>query len=114
MTVEQAIEALQKVPDKQVMIMVDCPHCGRGSQLAEAFEAVAICGWWWTRTSSSSAFSTSWGGVEMQPGQYKRSKWKRCEKCNCLLYYYNGLKGIETLCRSKKCQAAEKVRPNGG
>jgi hypothetical protein len=39
MTVKEAIEILSKLPDKEMLLMVDCPHCGRGSQL----EAVAEC-----------------------------------------------------------------------
>ncbi len=44
MTVQQAIEWLQKLPDKQIEMMVDCPHCGRGNQLAKIEEAVILRG----------------------------------------------------------------------
>lgn len=42
MTVKQAIEWLQKLPDKEMMLMVDCPNCGRGAQLDKIFEAVIL------------------------------------------------------------------------
>jgi hypothetical protein len=42
LTVSQAIEWLQKLPDKTIMLMVDCPHCGRGAQLETIVEAVVL------------------------------------------------------------------------
>jgi hypothetical protein len=42
MTVREAIEYLNTLPDKEIMLMVDCPHCGRGAQLAKIFEAVIL------------------------------------------------------------------------
>ena len=42
MTVKQAIEFLSSIPDKEVVIMLDCPHCGRGAQLASMVEAVIL------------------------------------------------------------------------
>lgn len=42
MTVHEAIEWLQKLPDKDIMLMVDCPHCGRGAQLDRIAEAVIL------------------------------------------------------------------------
>jgi hypothetical protein len=41
-TVKQAIEYLNSLPDKEIMLMVDCPHCGKGAQLAKIFEAVIL------------------------------------------------------------------------
>ena len=42
MTVKEAIEVLSKLPDKEMILMVDCPHCGRGSQLANIEECVVL------------------------------------------------------------------------
>jgi hypothetical protein len=42
MTVREAIEYLKSLPDKDIMLMVDCPHCGRGAQLEKIFEAVIL------------------------------------------------------------------------
>lgn len=42
MTVKQAIEWLSKLADKEMMLMVDCPHCGRGAQLERIAEAVIL------------------------------------------------------------------------
>jgi hypothetical protein len=42
MTVKQAIRFLESLPDKETMLMVDCPHCGRGAQLEKIFEAVIL------------------------------------------------------------------------
>lgn len=44
MTVKEAIEFLSKLPDKELAIMVDCPHCGRGNQLAKIDEVVLLQG----------------------------------------------------------------------
>jgi len=44
MTVAQAIELLSKLPDKNMALMVDCPHCGHGHQLAEIEEMVILKG----------------------------------------------------------------------
>jgi hypothetical protein len=42
MTVQEAIEWLQKLPDKQIVMLVDCPYCGRGNQLSRIDEAVVL------------------------------------------------------------------------
>lgn len=42
MTVKEAIEWLSKLPDKELEMMIDCPHCGRGNQLASISEAVIL------------------------------------------------------------------------
>ena len=42
MTVREAIDFLNSLPDKEMMLMVDCPHCGRGAQLEKIFEAVIL------------------------------------------------------------------------
>ena len=42
MTVKEAIEILSQLPDKEMLLMVDCPHCGRGSQLAAVEECVVL------------------------------------------------------------------------
>lgn len=44
MTVKQVIEWLSKLPDKSIFIMVDCPNCGHGQQLAAMCEAVIMQG----------------------------------------------------------------------
>lgn len=42
MTVKEAIKFLTKLPDKEICLMVDCPYCGKGSQLAKIYEAVIL------------------------------------------------------------------------
>ena len=42
MTVREAIDFLNSLPDKEMMLMVDRPHCGRGAQLEKIFEAVIL------------------------------------------------------------------------
>jgi hypothetical protein len=44
MTVRRAIELLEAMPDKGLMLMIDCPYCGRGNQLAEIAECVVLKG----------------------------------------------------------------------
>jgi len=41
-TVQEAIEALQKMPNKEIAMLVDCPYCGRGHQLEMIKEAVIL------------------------------------------------------------------------
>jgi hypothetical protein len=40
--VKEAIKFLQSLPDKEMLLMVDCPYCGRGAQLEKIFEAVVL------------------------------------------------------------------------
>ena len=42
MTVKEAIELLKKMPDKEVVILIDCPYCGRGSQLGKVDQCVLL------------------------------------------------------------------------
>lgn len=42
MTVKQAIAFLSKLPDKSIELMIDCPYCGKGNQLAKIEEAVIL------------------------------------------------------------------------
>ena len=42
MTVQEAIDILQKFPDKEIVMMVDCPYCGKGNQLAAIDECVLL------------------------------------------------------------------------
>lgn len=42
MTVREAIELLSKMPDKEVAVFIDCPHCGRGNQLAKIDQCVLL------------------------------------------------------------------------
>jgi hypothetical protein len=44
MTVKQAIKFLESLSDKSIELMVDCPYCGRGNQLAKIEEAVILRG----------------------------------------------------------------------
>lgn len=44
MTVDEAIKLLMAFPDKQMEMLIDCPHCGRGNQLARIDEAVILRG----------------------------------------------------------------------
>jgi hypothetical protein len=44
LTVREVIEILSKIEDKEVVMMVDCPHCGRGNQLAGVAECVLLRG----------------------------------------------------------------------
>ena len=42
MTVKDAIKFLSKLPDKEIALMIDCPNCGRGNQLASIVECVVL------------------------------------------------------------------------
>jgi len=42
MTVKEAIKFLSELPDEDIEMMIDCPHCGRGNQLARIDEAVIL------------------------------------------------------------------------
>jgi hypothetical protein len=44
MTVQEAIDILTAMPDKAIALMIDCPYCGRGNQLAEISEYVVLKG----------------------------------------------------------------------
>lgn len=44
MTVKQAIEILQKISDKELKLMLDCPYCGKGNQLESIAECVVLAG----------------------------------------------------------------------
>ena len=42
MKVSEAIAFLAKLPDKDLELLIDCPNCGQGNQLAHIFEAVVL------------------------------------------------------------------------
>ena len=42
LTVKQVIKLLEALPDKEMALMVDCPSCGKGSQLASIDECVVL------------------------------------------------------------------------
>lgn len=42
MTVKEAIELLSKMPDKEVAVLIDCPFCGKGSQLEKIDQCVLL------------------------------------------------------------------------
>ena len=42
MTVKQAIKLLEAMPDKELKLMIDCPYCGKGNQLATISECVVL------------------------------------------------------------------------
>jgi hypothetical protein len=42
MTVKEAIEALQKMPDHELAMMIDCPHCGHAQTLTTVGEVVVL------------------------------------------------------------------------
>ena len=42
MTVEQAITFLSKITNKKMALMIDCPFCGKGSQISFIDEAVIL------------------------------------------------------------------------
>lgn len=42
MTVKEAIKWLEKLPDKELELLIDCPFCGKGCQLAKMSEAVIL------------------------------------------------------------------------
>ena len=44
MTVAQLIERLKRMPDKDMMILLDCPHCGKSAQLWRLSEVVVAEG----------------------------------------------------------------------
>ena len=41
-TVEQAIKLLQAMPDKTLKVLIDCPYCGKGSQISSVTECVVL------------------------------------------------------------------------
>ncbi len=42
LTVKEVIELLEAMPDKEIVLMVDCPFCGKGSQIASVAECVIL------------------------------------------------------------------------
>jgi hypothetical protein len=42
LTVKRAIELLQAMPDKEMKVLIDCPYCGKGNQLASITECVVL------------------------------------------------------------------------
>jgi hypothetical protein len=42
MTVKEAIKLLEAMPDKELMLMIDCPYCGKGNQLSTISECVVL------------------------------------------------------------------------
>jgi hypothetical protein len=42
MTVKETIALLQKMPDHSLMMMIDCPYCGKGNQLDSIDECVVL------------------------------------------------------------------------
>jgi hypothetical protein len=42
MTVADAIKYLSALTDKSIVLMVDCPYCGKGCQLEKIYEAVIL------------------------------------------------------------------------
>jgi len=40
--VKDAIKILQKMPDHELEMMIDCPYCGKGNQLAAVEECVLL------------------------------------------------------------------------
>ena len=42
LTVREMIKLLEALPDKEMTMMVDCPYCGRGNQLASIVECVVL------------------------------------------------------------------------
>jgi hypothetical protein len=41
-TVKEAIKLLERMPDKEVAVLVDCPYCGKGSQLEKIDQCVLL------------------------------------------------------------------------
>ena len=44
MTVAALLKVLEKMPDKDMMILLDCPHCGKSAQLWRLSEVVVAEG----------------------------------------------------------------------
>ena len=42
MTVKEAIEQLQKLPDQNIAMVIDCPYCGRAHQLGRISQMVVL------------------------------------------------------------------------
>ena len=42
MTVKEAIEILSKIPDKTILLMIDCPNCGKANELGTVKECVVL------------------------------------------------------------------------
>ena len=44
MTVKEVIELLKKMPDHEVKLMIDCPHCGHSKEIKGVTKIVLIGG----------------------------------------------------------------------
>jgi hypothetical protein len=44
MTVKEAIKLLSLMPDKDLVILIDCPYCGQGNQLEKIDQCVLLEG----------------------------------------------------------------------
>jgi len=42
LTVKEVIKLLEAMPDKEMTLMIDCPYCGKGNQLASVGECVIL------------------------------------------------------------------------
>jgi hypothetical protein len=42
LTVREVIKLLEAMPDKEMTMMIDCPYCGKGNQLASIAECVVL------------------------------------------------------------------------
>jgi predicted nucleic acid-binding protein len=42
MNVKEAIELLSKMPDKELVIMLDCPYCGKANELITVDEVAVL------------------------------------------------------------------------
>lgn len=42
MTVKELIDILQRLPDKKVKLVIDCPHCGAANQIKNVTEVVTL------------------------------------------------------------------------
>ena len=42
LTVREVIKLLEAMPDKEMAMMIDCPYCGKGNQLASIAECVVL------------------------------------------------------------------------
>lgn len=44
MNVKELIDILQRIPDKEVKLVIDCPHCGAANEIKKVTEVVTIGG----------------------------------------------------------------------
>jgi hypothetical protein len=44
MTVKELIHLLANIPDQDLRMMIDCPHCGKSQEMKRLFRVVLVSG----------------------------------------------------------------------